>query len=111
MPWITALLDWVNRYANLLLAIITVVYVYLTAKTLKVLERSNLREREAQHLIDIKRHVVSPILQWLDFGVVGRLRGRDDPVGIMYALGYDSRFRQRPYRQFGKGCGVWDAVC
>src|SRR5260370_30327289 len=31
--WVTALLDWLNRNANLLLAIITALYVYLTWKT------------------------------------------------------------------------------
>jgi hypothetical protein len=37
MAWITFVLDWLNRYANLLLAIITAIYVYLTWKTLKTL--------------------------------------------------------------------------
>src|SRR6266568_3426441 len=87
--WVTALLDWLNRNANLLLAIITAVYVYLTWKTLKALERSGLRDREAKHLADIKDQVVSPILRWLDFGVVEKLRGRGDPLGIMSALGYE----------------------
>jgi hypothetical protein len=89
MSWVTALLDWLNRYANLLLAIITAVYVYLTWKTLKALERSSLRDREAKHLADIKAQVVTPILRWLDFGVVEKLRGRGDPLGIMSALGYE----------------------
>jgi hypothetical protein len=76
MAWITLVLDWLNRYANLLLAIITAIYVYLTWKTLKTLERSNLKDREAQHLTDIKTQVVSPILQWLEISVLERLRGR-----------------------------------
>ncbi len=87
MSWITSFVDWLNRYASLLLVTITAVYAYLTWKTLKVLERSNLREREAQHLGDIKTQVVSPILQWLELGVVERLRGRGDPLIIMHALG------------------------
>jgi hypothetical protein len=40
MSWITFLVDWLNRYANLLLTIITAVYAYLTWKALKALERS-----------------------------------------------------------------------
>jgi len=93
MSWITSLLDWLNRYANLVLAIITAVYVYLTWKTLKALERSNLREREAQHLADIKTQVVSPILLWLEFSVVETLRGRRDPVIIMTAIGHEPSLR------------------
>src|SRR5713101_4775739 len=89
MSWVAFLVDWLNRYANLLLTIITAVYAYLTWKTLKALERSSLRDREAPHLADIKTQVVSRILQWLDFAVVGRLRGRDDSVGIMSAIGYE----------------------
>ncbi|SRR5216684_2179779 len=88
MSWIAFLVDWLNRNANLLLAVITAVYVYLTWKTLKALERSSLRDREAKHLADIKTQVVSPILRWLD-GVVQKLRGRDDPLGIMSAVGYE----------------------
>jgi len=93
MSWITSLLDWLNRYANLLLVIITAAYVYLTAKTLRVLERSNLREREAQHLADIKTQVVSPILQWLELGIMEKLRGQGDPVVIMYAIGHEPSLR------------------
>jgi hypothetical protein len=89
MSWVAFIVDWLNRYANLLLVSITAVYVYLTWKTLKALERANLRELEAQHLADIKTQVVSPILQWLEFVVVEKLQGRGDPVGIMYALGYE----------------------
>ena len=85
---ITAVLQWLNNYANLLLAVITVAYVYLTWKTLKVLERSNLRERESQHLSDIKREVVAPLLQWLDFVIVKPLQGQGDPVIIMQTVGY-----------------------
>jgi hypothetical protein len=88
MSWIASFLDWLNHYANLLLAVITAVYVYLTWKTLKALERSSLREREAQHLTDIKAQVVSPILQWLEL-TVQTLRGLQDPVIIMTALGYE----------------------
>jgi len=90
MSWIALLLDWLNRYANLLLVIITAAYAFLTWKTLKVLERANLRERDAQHLTDIKRQVVFPILQWLESAVVETLRGQHDPVIIMQALGYES---------------------
>src|SRR5260370_7659197 len=96
MSWITSFVDWLNRYASLLLVIITAVYAYLTWKTLKVLERSNLREREAQHLGDIKTQVVSPILQWLELGVVERLRGRSDPLIIMHALGCKPSYHAPP---------------
>ncbi len=93
MSWIASFVDWLNRYANLLLVVITAAYAYLTWKTLKVLERSNLREREAQHLADIKSQVVSPILQWLELSIMERLRGRGDPVIIMYAIGYEPSLR------------------
>lgn len=93
MSWVASvirvILAWLNNYANLLLAIITAAYVYLTWKTLKALERSSLREREAQHLADIKAQVVSPIIQWLDFVIVETLRGRHDPLVIMTAMGHD----------------------
>lgn len=93
MSWVASairtVLAWLNNYANLLLAIITVAYVYLTWKTLKALERSSLREREAQHLADIKAQVVSPIIQWLEFVIVETLRGRHDPLIIMTAVGHE----------------------
>jgi hypothetical protein len=102
MAWITVVLDWLNRYANLLLAIITAIYVYLTWKTLKALERSNLKDREAQHLTDIKTQVVSPILQWLEISVLERLRGRGqygDPAMIMGGLQHCSQASQYIQRQ------------
>jgi len=92
VSWIAFLVALLNQYANLLLAIITGVYVYLTWKTLKALERSGLRDLENKHLADIKAQVVTPMLRWLDFGVMEKLRGRDDAVGIMYALGYEPSF-------------------
>lgn len=100
MTWIALVLDWLNRYANLLLAIITAIYVYLTWKTLKALERSNLRDREAQHLADIKAQVVSPILQWLEVSVLERLKARGqygDPAMIMglHHSSQESQFTQR----------------
>jgi hypothetical protein len=86
----------------------TLAQLKVSQDTLKVLERSNLREREAQHLSDIKTQVVSPMLQWLDFGVVKRLRGRDDLVGIMAAPGYEPSPRAPrqlypPYLQMVEG--------
>lgn len=102
MLWIASVLDWLNRYANLLLAIITAIYVYLTWKTLKALERSNLRDREAQHLTDIKAQVVSPILQWLEVSVMERLKGRGqygDPAMIMGAVQHGSEASQYALRQ------------
>lgn len=93
MFWVSVFLDWLNRYANLLLMIITAVYAYLTWKTLKALERSSLRDREAKHLADIKAQVVAPILQWLDLSIVEKLRGRHDPVVIMTAIGHEPSLR------------------
>ncbi len=64
-----------NENANLLLVIITTVYVWLTWRTLKALQRASLRDRELRHLEDIKQHVVRPLIQWLNDEAVARLKG------------------------------------
>jgi hypothetical protein len=71
----------------------TLAQLGISQETLKVLERSNLREREAQHLSDIKTQVVAPILQWLDFSIMETLRGNHDPVVIMTAIGHEPSIR------------------
>lgn len=55
-----------SEYSNLLLVILTIVYVLVTWKTLAALKQASLREREAHHLSDIKENVVAPLVRWLD---------------------------------------------
>jgi hypothetical protein len=55
-------IESLNHYSNLLLVIITAIYAWLTWKSLNALQRSNLLEREAKHLDDIKMSVSTPIL-------------------------------------------------
>src|SRR5713226_1658860 len=73
------LAHFLNDYANLLLVItnlllvmITAVYVWLTWHSLKALREGSLREREALHLQEIKDGVIQPILSWIRGTVVGR---------------------------------------
>ncbi|MFZ0963122.1 MAG: hypothetical protein WAO35_19840 [Terriglobia bacterium] len=69
-------LDWLNRYANLLLVVVTTVYVWLTWWSVKALKSASLREREVRHLEDIKRYVVSPLIEWIDSQAVRKLSGQ-----------------------------------
>jgi hypothetical protein len=66
-------LEFLNHYSNLLLVILslasvvtTIVYVVLTRQNLVAFQRSIRREREAKHLDDVREHVVSPIVGWID---------------------------------------------
>jgi len=75
-------LDYLNRYANLLVAFVTlllvvanVVYIFLTWRTLKALERANRKDLELEHLAEIKQTVAEPLLAWLG-EVVASLKGR-----------------------------------
>jgi len=77
---INSVLDWLNRYATLLLVIVTCVYVWFTGKTLKTMERANLREPRARHLEDIKQSVATPIAEWIDEQVAKMLNGRQDTI-------------------------------
>ena len=59
-----------NQYANLLLAVITAAYVWLTGRSVKALRQASFREREARHLQEIKDNVAQPILSWIE-GTIG----------------------------------------
>ncbi len=54
-----------NEYANLLLVILTAVYVVLTWRSLQELRASQTRIARTQHLSDIKEYVVAPLQRWL----------------------------------------------
>ena len=76
-------LDWLNRYANLLLVLITAIYAFLTWKTLGAMKSANVRDQRARHLDRIKESVAAPILMWLTSEVAGLLRGMRDAVHLM----------------------------
>jgi len=71
-----------NEYANLLLVVVTIVYVLVTWRTLVALKLASLRDREASHLRDIRELVVSPLVQWLNGDAISRLDGRMPIVNI-----------------------------
>lgn len=73
--WLARLL---NEYANLLLVIVTVIYVCLAWLNLKAFQESQSRPARSQHLSDIKEYVVGPLLSWLD-DVVNALSGVGTP--------------------------------
>lgn len=75
-------LDWLNRYANLLLVLVTASYVWLTWRNLKALQRVSLRERELRHLEDIKRLVVRPLIEWIDSEAIQKLSGRSPLIQV-----------------------------
>jgi hypothetical protein len=80
-------IDTLNRYANLLLVVITAAYVWLTWRTLKALQRTSLREREVSHIDDIKRYVVRPVIAWLESQAVPKLRdGLQLPLVLVKAV-------------------------
>jgi hypothetical protein len=70
------LLQFLNSYSNLLLVAVTILYVWLTQRTLTALKEASLREREARHLEEIKFSVIEPILSWIDGGVAARFTGQ-----------------------------------
>jgi hypothetical protein len=69
-------LDWLNRYANLLLVFVTTTYVWLTWWSVKALQSASLREREQRHLEDIKQYVVRPLIKWIDSEAAQKLSGQ-----------------------------------
>lgn len=80
-----SILDWLNRYANLLLVVITAVYAFLTWQTLAAMKRANSLQQRARHLDRIKQSVASPILNWLTNEVAGLLTGTTrEPVHLVY---------------------------
>jgi hypothetical protein len=96
-PLVSAVLDWLNRYSNLLLVVITGFYVVLTWKNLKAFQRSTLQEREAKHLDDIKARVAEPIVEWIN-EVLEIPEGRKDLVVIRDAA--PGTQPQRPFQLY-----------
>lgn len=64
-----------NEYANLLLVIVTIAYVWVTWLTVKALKETSLRETKARHLEEIKKSVIAPIVVWLEAEVERQLKG------------------------------------
>jgi hypothetical protein len=94
-----AWLENLNHYSNLLLVVlsavsvgITIVYVVLTRKNLKEFQRSIRQERAAKHLDDIKEHVASPILDWVN--LVQQTLGGTGSYNLLRLEQPDSRIRQ-----------------
>ncbi len=75
-------LDWLNRYATLLLVIVTTIYVWLNWRNLKALQRASLREREQLHLEDIKRYVVRLLIKWIDSEPAQKLSGQSPLIQV-----------------------------
>ncbi len=75
-------LDWLNRYASLLLVLVTASYVWLTWRNLKALQRVSLRERELRHLEDMKQYVVRPLIEWIDSEAIQKLTGRSPLIQV-----------------------------
>jgi hypothetical protein len=75
-------LDWLNRYANLLLVLVTTTYVWLTWRNVKALQSASLRERELRHLEDMKQYVVRPLIEWIDSEAVAKLSGRSPLIEV-----------------------------
>lgn len=93
---IQALLGFLDRYANLLLVLITAAYAWLTWRTLRALQQASLREREARHLQEIKDNVLQPILSWTSGTVVQRFIGKT-PALLSVWGGYDGKPLQLCY--------------
>ena len=72
-------LPFLNEYANLLLVFVTVIYAWLTWRSLKALRESTLRDRESRHLDDIKNYVIEPIVSWIKLTALDRFTGNQSP--------------------------------
>lgn len=82
-----------NQYANLLLAVITTAYVWLTWRSVKALRQASFREREARHLQEIKDNVAQPILSWIE-GTIGHRFTGGSPEILTAEGGFDAIPRQ-----------------
>lgn len=78
------------QYANLLLVLVTTVYVLLTWRNLRALRQASLREREARHLQEIKDYVIQPIVSWIRGTVFHRFRG-NTPELLTLSGGYGGK--------------------
>lgn len=90
---ISRLASFLNQYANLLLALITLIYVLLTWRGLGEARQASLREREARHLQEIKDNVIQPILDWINGTVLDRFTGKS-PELLRVSGGYEGQPRQ-----------------
>ena len=79
---LAGMLDFLNRYSNLLLAVLTALYVVLTWRSLAALRRASLGDRETRHLDDMKRTVVRPLTAWLDEEAVAKLKGNSPLIQV-----------------------------
>ncbi len=75
-------LEWLKDYANVLVALATLVYVVLTYRMLKALRRESTRELRLRHLEDIKSQVVKPIHKWIESRAIPVLKGQGDLLGV-----------------------------
>lgn len=85
MTWlfgVRRIAETLNQYANLLLVIVTITYVFLTWRTLKSLQRASRRERELRHLEDIKHYVARPLISWLDIEGLAKLSGGNPLIQV-----------------------------
>lgn len=82
-----------NEYANLLLVIVTAVYVRLTWRNLQEFRDSQTRIARTQHLSDIKENVVAPVLCWLQ-EVLDTLSGTGTrPLTVIRAISRDNNIQ------------------
>jgi hypothetical protein len=81
---LTHTVDILNKYANLLLASFTLIYVWLTYQMLKSLRHESLRDVRIRHLQDIKSDVAEPILAWFDNRVLPMLHGDLPFISVTY---------------------------
>jgi hypothetical protein len=75
-------LDLLKNYANVLVALATLVYVALTYRMLGALRRESTRELRLRHLEDIKSQVVKPMLNWFDSQAIPALKGETSFVVV-----------------------------
>jgi vacuolar-type H+-ATPase subunit I/STV1 len=86
-----SIVHFLNYYANLILVLITTVYVGLTWRTLHALKEASLREREALHLREIKDRVIEPIVSWIAQTVQQRFSGGSPSLLVVSTVTDKSR--------------------
>lgn len=80
--WFWSFLEWLKDYANVMVALATLLYVALTYRMLKALRRESTRELRLRHLQDIKSQVVQPIHEWIERRAIPVLKGQGDLLGV-----------------------------
>lgn len=83
--WLLSFLHWLKDYANVLVALATLMYVVLTYRMLRALRRQSTRELRLRHLEDIKSQVVEPMLQWIESKAIPVLKGEQNLVFVTSA--------------------------